>query len=90
MPAAPASADQRTRARQAMGGRQRPDGLGAGVAVDVQDIEAVAGGQADVGGGVAGPPGQDPGPVAGGVLDTVGDQATQRVLANLAAVWIPT
>jgi hypothetical protein len=48
------------------------------------------GGQADVGLGMAGPPGQDPGPVAGGVLDPVGNEAAQGVLANLAAVRIPT
>src|SRR5207247_2739698 len=67
-----------------------PDGVGAGGAVDVQDVEPVPGGQADVGLGVAGPPGQDPGPVTGGVLDPVGDQAAQGVLANLAAVGIST
>jgi hypothetical protein len=33
------------------------DGVGADGAVDIQDVEAVAGGQADVGLGVAGPPG---------------------------------
>ena len=42
----------------------------------------MAGGQADVGLGVAGPPGQDPGPVGGGVLDPVGDQAAEGVLAE--------
>ena len=50
----------------------------------------MAGGQADVGLGVAGPPGQDPGPVAGGVLDPVGDEAAQGVLGDLPAAWIPT
>ena len=72
---------------------RRPAGRmasGAGGAVDVQDVEPVAGGQADVGLGVAGPPGQDPGPVGGGVLDPVGDQAAQGVLADLAAARIPT
>jgi hypothetical protein len=64
--------------------------VGSGGAVDVQDIEAVAGGQADVGLGVAGPPGQDPGPVTGGVLDPVRDQAAQGVLANLGAGRVPT
>ena len=59
--------------------------MGAGGAVDVQDVEAVAGGQADVGLGVAGPPGQDPGPVGGGVLDPVGDQRAEGVLGGLAA-----
>jgi hypothetical protein len=47
-----------------MGGGEIADYLGAGGAVDVQDIEPVATGQADVGLGVAGPPGQDPGPIA--------------------------
>jgi hypothetical protein len=73
-----------------MGGRQGPDGLFAGGAINVQDIEAMAGGRAGVGLGVAGPPGQDPGPVTGGVLDPMGDQAAQGVLANLAAARIPT
>jgi len=73
VPAISAGPDQRPAALQAMSGRQLLDGLGAGGAVDVQDVEAVAGGQADVGLGVAGPPGQDPGPVGGGVLDSVGD-----------------
>ena len=73
-----------------MGGGQLLDGVGAGGAVDVQDVEAVAGGQADVGLGVAGPPGQDPGPVTGGVVDPVGDQAAQGVLGRLAAARIPT
>ena len=72
------------------GRRPGPDGVGAGGAVDVQDVEAVAGGQADVGLGVAGPPGQDPGPVGGGVLDPVGDEGAQGVLAGLAAARIPT
>ena len=72
-----------------MGGGQLLDGLGAGGAVDVQDINAMPGGQADVGLGVTGPPGQDPGPVTGGVLDSVGDQAAQGVFADLAAVGIP-
>jgi hypothetical protein len=68
-----------------MGGREGPDGLLAGGAVDVEDVEQLAGGQADVGLGVAGPPGQDPGSVGGGVLDAVGDQAAQGVLADLGA-----
>src|SRR4030095_13442063 len=59
-------------------------------AVDVQDIEAVAGGQADVGLGVAGPPGQDPGPVGGGVLHAMWDEAAQGVLGGLRAARIPT
>ena len=90
VPATPAGADQRPRALPGHGRRPAPDGLGAGGAVDVQDVEAVAGGQADVGLGVAGPPGQDPGPVGGGVLDPVGDQAAQGVLGGLAAARIPT
>ena len=57
-----------------MGGGQGADGLGALGAVAVQDVEQVAGGQADVGLGVAGPPGQDPGPVTSRVVDAVGDQ----------------
>jgi hypothetical protein len=73
-----------------MGGRQLVDGVGAFGAVDVQDIKGVAGGQADVGLGVAGPPGQDPGPVTGGVLDPVGHEGAEGVLAGLAAVRVPT
>jgi hypothetical protein len=68
-----------------MGGGQLTDGLFAGGAVDVQDVETVAGGQADVGLGLLGPPGQDSGSVGGGVLDPVGDQAAQWVLGGLAA-----
>jgi hypothetical protein len=41
---APAGADQRPRALQAMGGRQLSDGLFAVGAVDVQDAEGVADG----------------------------------------------
>ena len=70
--------------------REGADGLGASGAVDVQDVEAVAGGQADVGLGVAGPPGQDAGPVAGGVGEAVGDQAAQGVLADLGAGSVAT
>jgi hypothetical protein len=73
-----------------MGGGQPADGLLAGGAVDVQDVEAIPSGEADVGLGLLGPPGQDPGPVTAGVLDPVGDQAAQGVLANLAAARIPT
>jgi hypothetical protein len=90
MPTTPASADQRPEALQAMLGRQLLDGLGAGGAINVQDIEDMAGGQADVGLGVAGPPAQDPGPITGGVLDPVGDQRAQGVLGRLAAARIPT
>jgi hypothetical protein len=71
-------------------GRQGPDDVRAGGAVDVQDIEQLAGGQADIGLGMAGPPGQQAGPVGGGVVDAVGNQPAQGVLANLAAVRIPT
>ena len=73
-----------------MSGGELSDGLGAGGTVDVQDIKAVAGGQTDVGLGVASPPGQDPGPIRRGVLDPVGDQAAQGVLGNLAAARVPT
>src|SRR5215217_5018848 len=90
MPPTSTGADQRPRTRQAMLGRQCSDGLLALWPVDVQDVEQAAGGQADVGLGAAGPPGQDPGSVGGGVLDSVGDQAAQGVLANLAAARIPT
>jgi hypothetical protein len=71
-------------------GRHGPDGEGAGGAVDVQHVKLVTGGEADVGLGVAGPPGQDPGPVTGGVLDPVGHEAAQGVLGGLAAARIPT
>src|SRR5215203_4541288 len=90
MPAATASTNQRPRTLQAMLAGQRVDGVPAGGAVDVQDVEQVSGGQADVGLWVAGPPGQDPGPVGGGVLDAVGGQAAQGVLGGLAAAGIPT
>jgi hypothetical protein len=90
VPAAPAGPDQRPKAVQATGGGQLLDGLCAAGAVDVQDVEAMAGGEADVGLGVAGPPGQDPGPVAAGVLNPVGDQRADRVLASLSAVRVPT
>jgi hypothetical protein len=88
MPATPADADQRPRTLQAVLGGEGPHGGLAGGDVDVQDVEAVAGGQADVGLGVAGPPGQDPGSVTGGVLDAMGDQAAQGVLGRLAAARI--
>jgi hypothetical protein len=90
VPATPAGADQGPRAVQAMGGSEVSDGLFPFGAVDVQDVEATPGGQADVGLGMVGPPGQDPGPVAGGILDPVGDQAAQGVFADLAAARIPT
>jgi hypothetical protein len=90
MPAAATGADQRPRTRQPMGGGQLADGLFAGRAVDVEDVEAVAGSEADVGLGVAAPPGQDPGSVGGGVLDPVGDESAEGVLGGLAAAWIPT
>jgi hypothetical protein len=90
MPATPASPNQRPRTCQAIGGGQLTDGSLAGGTVDVQDVEQVAGGQADVGLGPLGPPGQDPGSVGGGVLDAVGHEAAQGVLGGLAAAWIPT
>jgi len=90
MPAATAGTDQRPRTLQAVLGGQRVDGVPAGGAVDVEHVEPVPGGEADVGLGVAGPPGQDPGPVGGGVLDAVGRQAAEGVLGGLAAAGIPT
>jgi hypothetical protein len=44
MPPAATGVDQRPRTCQAMGGGQLADGSLAGGAVDVQDVEAVAGG----------------------------------------------
>jgi hypothetical protein len=90
MPATPTGANYWPRAAQAVLGGQSPDGVLAGGTVDVQHIKGVAGGQADVGLGVARPPSQDPGPVTGGVLDPMRHQAAQRVLGDLAAAWIPT
>jgi len=57
VPAPTAGADQRSGADQAVLGRQGPDGMFAGGAVDVQDIKGMTTGEADVGLGVAGPPG---------------------------------
>jgi hypothetical protein len=57
-----------------MDSREFSNGLGAGGAVDVQDVEAMPGGQADVGLGMVGPPGQDPGAVGGGVSDPMRDE----------------
>jgi hypothetical protein len=90
MPAAATGADQRPRTCQAMGGGQLADGSLAVGAVDVQDVEQAAGGQADVGLWVAGPPGQHARPVGGGVLNAVGRQAAKGVLSGLAAARIPT
>jgi hypothetical protein len=90
VPAATAGPDQRPRAVEGMLAGEGADGLGAGGAVDVQDVELVAAGQADVGLGLLGPPGQHPGPIGGGVLEPVGHQAAEGVLADLAAVRIPT
>ena len=90
MPATPTRANYRARALEAVLGSELLERLGAGGTVDVEHIEGVAGGEADVGLGVVGPPGQDPGPVTGGVVDPVGHQGAERVLANLVAVWIPT
>ena len=69
--------------------RERADDVGAGGAVHVQDVEAVAGCQADVGLGPLGPPGQDAGPVAGGVGEAVGDQAAEGMLAYLGQIRSP-
>src|SRR5215203_3007021 len=65
-----------------MGGGHGADGVGTGGAVDVQDVEAVATGEADVGLGVASPPGQDPGPITGGVLDAVRTRLPRGCLPN--------
>jgi Domain of unknown function (DUF2703) len=75
---------------QAMGGSEFSDGLSAGGTVDVQDVEAVPTGEADVGLGMAGPPGEDPGPVTGGVLDPVRYESAEGVLGGLPAARIPT
>jgi hypothetical protein len=64
--------------------------LGVEGAVDVQDVEQVATGQADVGLGLLGPPGQHPGPIGRRVLEPVGDQGAEGVLGDLAAARIPT
>jgi hypothetical protein len=68
-------------------GAQGRDRLGA---VQVQDVEAVPAGQADVGQRVAGPPGQHPGPIRGGLGEAMGDEAAQGVLADLPAGPVPT
>jgi hypothetical protein len=73
-----------------MGGGQLADGVFAGGTVDVQYVEQSADGQADVGLGVAGPPGQHPRPVTGGVLDPMRDEGAEGMFAGLAAAWIPT
>src|SRR4029453_13683682 len=54
--------------------RQRPEGGQAIWAVDVQDVEADPGGQADIGLDPTVPPAADPVSVGGGVLDAVADQ----------------
>jgi hypothetical protein len=66
------------------------DGLGAAGAVDVQDVEAVPAGQADVGLGLLGPPGQHPGSIGRGLVQAVGHEVAQGVLGGLAAARIPT
>jgi hypothetical protein len=71
-------------------GRQGSDGLLALWPVDVQDVEAIPRGEADVGLRMEGPPSQHPGPVTGGVLDPMGYQGAEGVLANLAAARIST
>jgi hypothetical protein len=90
MPTAATGPNQRPRTLQIMVAGEGADGLGAGGAVDVQDIEQVATGQADVGLGLLGPPGQHPGPIGGGVLNPVGDEAAPGMLADLAATRIAT
>jgi hypothetical protein len=90
MPPAPTGPDQRPRALEGMLASEGADGLGADGAVDVQDVEQVATGQADVGLGLLGPPGQHPGPVSRRLLDPVGHQDAEGVLAGLAAARIPT
>jgi hypothetical protein len=90
VPSAAAGPDQRPRALQVMLAGEGVDGLGADGAVDVQDVEPVAGGEADVGLGLAGPPGQHPGPVGRRLRDPVRHQNTEGVLGDLAAVRIPT
>jgi hypothetical protein len=57
-----------------MGSGECSDGLGTSGAVDIQDVEQLPGGEANVGQGMASPPGQDPGPVTGGIVDAMGDQ----------------
>jgi hypothetical protein len=73
-----------------MGAGEGADGLGADGAVNVQDIEPKAGGQADVGLGLLGPPGQHPGPIGRGLLEPMGHQDAEGVLGDLAAARIPT
>jgi hypothetical protein len=90
MPAAATGPDQRAGAVEGMLAGESADGLGAGGAVDVQDVERVASGQADVGLGLLGPPGQHPGPVSRRLLDPVGHQNAEGVLGDLAAARIPT
>jgi hypothetical protein len=90
VPTAATGPDQRPRALQVIVAGEGADHLGAGGAVNVQDIEAVAGGQADVGLGLLGPPGQHPGPIGGRLLEPMGHQAAQGMLADLAAARIPT
>jgi hypothetical protein len=63
---------------------QLAEGGQAGGAVDVQGVEADAGGQAEVGVGPAAPPAADAVGVGGGVLDAVADQ---RVLGRPITSW---
>src|SRR4029453_8335173 len=90
MPTAATGPNQRPRALQVMLGCEGPGRDFAGGAVDVQDVEPVAGGQADVGLGLLGPPGQHPGPISRCLLEPVGHQAAEGVLGDLATVRIPT
>jgi hypothetical protein len=50
-----------------------------------QARQGMAGGEADVGLGVAGPPGQHPRSVTGGVLDAMRDEGAEGAFARLAA-----
>jgi hypothetical protein len=59
-------------------------------AVQVQHVEAVAGGQADVGLGVAGPPGQHPRPIGRRLPHPMRDEGAEGMLADLPARPIPT
>jgi hypothetical protein len=82
-----AGAGHRPGGRQAdavLGGEPAERGHTIG-AVEVQDVEAVAGPQADVGLGVLRPPGQDAGPVGGRLVQAVGDECPEGVLAGLGA-----
>jgi hypothetical protein len=89
MPPAATSPDQRPRAPQGMVVGEGADDLGAGGTVDVQDIELVAGREADVGLGMLGPPGQHPGPIGCRLLEAVRNESAEGMLGGLAAARIP-